>query len=71
LPGRVHPSIGGGTADAGVKYIEHEHMLDEPTIKLLAERGVWLSIQPFLLDEDAIPTAPGSPTSLNMLRTPS
>lgn len=46
--------------DAGVKCIEHGQLLDEPTIKLLAERGVWLSIQPFLLDEDAIPTAPGS-----------
>ena len=46
--------------DAGVKCIEHGQLLDEPTIKLLAERGIWLSIQPFLLDEDAIPTAPGS-----------
>ncbi len=46
--------------DAGVKCIEHGQLLDEPTIKLMAERGVWLSIQPFLLDEDAIPTTPGS-----------
>jgi hypothetical protein len=33
---------------------------DEPTMELLAERGVWLSLQPFLEDEDAIPTTPGS-----------
>jgi len=46
--------------DAGVKSIEHGQLLDEATIKLLAERGVWLSLQPFLDDEDAIPTAPGS-----------
>ncbi len=46
--------------EAGVKSIEHGHLIDEPTMKLMAERGVWLSIQPFLEDEDAIPTAPGS-----------
>lgn len=46
--------------EAGVKCIEHGQLLDEPTIKLMAEKGVWLSCQPFLLDEDAIPTAPGS-----------
>lgn len=46
--------------EGGVKCIEHGQLLDEPTIKLMAEKGVWLSSQPFLLDEDAIPTAPGS-----------
>lgn len=33
--------------DAGVKSIEHGHLADEPTIAMLAERGVWLSTQPF------------------------
>ncbi|MGV0778556.1 metal-dependent hydrolase family protein [Mycolicibacterium elephantis] len=33
--------------DAGVKSIEHGHLADEATIALLAERGVWLSMQPF------------------------
>lgn len=33
--------------EAGVKSIEHGHLADEPTIALLAERGVWLSTQPF------------------------
>lgn len=32
---------------AGVKSIEHGHLADEPTIAMLAERGVWLSTQPF------------------------
>jgi len=40
---------------AGVKCIEHGHLIDEPTAKLLAENGVWWSIQPFLDDEDASP----------------
>lgn len=31
--------------EAGVKCIEHGQLLDEATIKLLAERGVWLSLQ--------------------------
>jgi imidazolonepropionase-like amidohydrolase len=31
--------------DAGVKCIEHGQLLDEETIKLLGERGVWLSLQ--------------------------
>jgi imidazolonepropionase-like amidohydrolase len=33
--------------DAGVKCIEHGHLADEPTVAMLAERGVWLSTQPF------------------------
>src|SRR5262249_43838371 len=43
---------------AGVKCIEHGHLMDEATAKLIAERGVWLSIQPFP-DElaDAFPPA--------------
>ena len=32
---------------AGVKCIEHGHLMDEPTARLIAERGIWLSIQPF------------------------
>ncbi len=46
--------------DAGVKCIDHGQLIDEPTMKLLADNGIWLSIQPFLDDEDRIPTAPGS-----------
>jgi len=32
---------------AGVKCIEHGHLMDELTARLMAERGVWLSTQPF------------------------
>jgi imidazolonepropionase-like amidohydrolase len=32
---------------AGVKCIEHGHLMDEPTARLMAERGIWLSTQPF------------------------
>ena len=35
--------------EAGVKCIEHGQLLDEPTIKLLADEGIWLSLQ--ALDE--------------------
>ncbi len=31
---------------AGVKCIEHGTLMDEPTAKLLAEKGIWLSAQP-------------------------
>ena len=40
---------------AGVKCIEHGHLIDEPTAKLLADKGIWWSLQPFLDDEDAFP----------------
>jgi imidazolonepropionase-like amidohydrolase len=44
---------------AGVKCIEHGHLMDEAAAKLIAERGVWLSIQPFP-DEMADGFPPGS-----------
>ncbi|HLH17640.1 MAG TPA: amidohydrolase family protein [Bryobacteraceae bacterium] len=40
---------------AGVKCIEHGHLIDEPTARLLAEKGIWWSLQPFLDDQDASP----------------
>ncbi|BBD59018.1 hypothetical protein NIES2109_17970 [Nostoc sp. HK-01] len=45
---------------AGVKCIEHGQLMDEGTAKLMAEKGIWLSIQPFLNDKDAIPFPQGS-----------
>ena len=33
---------------AGVKVIEHGHLMDDATARLIAEKGVWLSTQPFL-----------------------
>ena len=32
---------------AGVKCIEHGHLMDEPTAELIAEKDIWLSTQPF------------------------
>src|SRR5262245_6057626 len=46
--------------EAGVKVIDHGQLIDEPTVKLMADRGIWLELQPFLQDEDGIPTTPGS-----------
>jgi imidazolonepropionase-like amidohydrolase len=40
---------------AGVKCIDHGHLIDEATAKLLADKGIWWSLQPFLDDEDAPP----------------
>jgi imidazolonepropionase-like amidohydrolase len=39
-----------GAIAAGVKCIEHGFLMDEATAKLIAEKGVWLSLQP--LPED-------------------
>jgi imidazolonepropionase-like amidohydrolase len=33
---------------AGVRCIEHGHLMDEASAKLMAEKGIWLSTQPFL-----------------------
>jgi imidazolonepropionase-like amidohydrolase len=52
---------------AGVKCIEHGHLMDEATAKLMAERGIWLSIQPFLDDKNAIPFPEGSPNRAKQL----
>jgi imidazolonepropionase-like amidohydrolase len=52
---------------AGVKCIEHGHLMDEATAKLMAAKGVWLSTQPFLDDEDAIPLPPDSPNRAKQL----
>ncbi|MGA0018698.1 MAG: amidohydrolase family protein [Steroidobacteraceae bacterium] len=41
--------------EAGVKSIEHAHLIDEPTIKLMAERGVFLSPQAYLFSGAAFP----------------
>jgi len=40
---------------AGAQCIEHAHLMDDATAALMAEKGTWLSIQPFLSDDDAVP----------------
>jgi imidazolonepropionase-like amidohydrolase len=44
---------------AGVKCIEHGHLMDEQTAALIAEKGIWLSTQAFP-DEMADAFPPGS-----------
>lgn len=44
---------------AGVKCIEHGHLMDDETAKLIADRGIWLSTQAFP-DELAEAFPPGS-----------
>ena len=44
---------------AGVKVIEHGHLMDEATAKMIADKGIWLSMQA-LPDELADAFPPGS-----------
>jgi len=39
--------------EAGVKSIEHGFLMSDETLKLMSDKGAWLSIQPLLNDEDA------------------
>jgi imidazolonepropionase-like amidohydrolase len=34
--------------EAGVKCIEHAHLMDDATARLMADKGIWLSTQPFV-----------------------
>jgi imidazolonepropionase-like amidohydrolase len=46
----AHAYTAAGVArcvEAGVLSIEHGHAIDDPTAALMADRGVWLSTQPF------------------------
>jgi len=51
-PRAVHVAVG-----AGVKCIEHGQLLDEDAVALLAEKGIWWCLQPFLDDADTPPLA--------------
>jgi imidazolonepropionase-like amidohydrolase len=47
---------------AGVKCIEHGHLMDDATAQLMAQHDIWLSAQPFTgEDEGSNPFPPGSP----------
>ena len=55
--------------EAGVKCLEHGNLIDEDTAKLLAEMGVWWSLQPFMDDPDAPSAFPeGSPNRIKQLQ---
>ncbi|MDW8551072.1 amidohydrolase family protein, partial [Epilithonimonas ginsengisoli] len=53
--------------DAGVKCIDHGQLADEATAKLMAQKGIWWSLQPFLDDEDANPHPAGSSNRLKQI----
>ena len=61
-PAAIERAIG-----AGVQCIEHGHLMDEATAKLMADKGVWLSIQPFVGEEDAAPLSGQSRINLEQV----
>ncbi|AFL88322.1 amidohydrolase, imidazolonepropionase [Terriglobus roseus DSM 18391] len=54
-PKAIRTAIAGG-----VKCIEHGQLADDASAKLMADKGIWWSLQPFLDDEDANPQPAGS-----------
>ena len=44
--------------DAGVKVIDHGQLIDDATAELLAERGIWWSLQPLTYDADVFARMP-------------
>jgi imidazolonepropionase-like amidohydrolase len=52
--------------EAGCRCIDHGQLLDEPTARLLAERQIWWSLQPFI-DEGESPWPEGSPNRIKQL----
>jgi len=53
---------------AGVRCIDHGQLMDEATAKLIAEKGIWLCLQPFLDDQDAAPFPEGSDNRAKQLQ---
>ena len=39
--------------EAGVSCIDHGQLLDEDTVKLMAQQGIWWSLQPFTADRES------------------
>jgi len=46
---------------AGVRCIDHGQLADAETARMMAENGIWWSMQPFLDDADAVPFPEGTP----------
>jgi imidazolonepropionase-like amidohydrolase len=53
--------------EAGVKCIDHGNLLDDATAKLMADKGVWWSLQPFLDDQPSA-FAEGTPNRIKQLQ---
>jgi len=54
-PRAIQTSLRGG-----VRCIEHGQLMNDETARMIADKGAWLSSQPFLDDEDANPQPEGS-----------
>lgn len=54
--------------DAGAACIEHGHLMDDATAKLIADKGIWLSIQPFVSEEDTGRLPPESEAKARQVR---
>jgi imidazolonepropionase-like amidohydrolase len=52
--------------EAGVRCIDHGQLLDDATVALMAEKGIWWSLQPFL-DDGKSAYAEGSPNRIKQL----
>ena len=52
--------------EAGVRCIDHGQLLDDATARLMAEKGIWWSLQPFL-DDGLSPFPEGSPNRIKQL----
>ncbi len=52
---------------AGIQCIEHGHLMDEATAKIMAEKDIWLSTQPFLSEDDAPPLVGQSQINLRQV----
>jgi hypothetical protein len=52
-----------------VKVIEHGQLMDEASARLMAEKGVWLSFQPFTDDGHVPPMAPANLLRLKQVFT--
>jgi imidazolonepropionase-like amidohydrolase len=53
--------------EAGVKCIDHGQLLDDASAKLIAEKGIWWSMQPFA-DDKPSNFAEGSPNRIKQLK---
>ena len=52
--------------EAGVRCIDHGQLLDEATVRLMADKGIWWSLQPFV-DDRPSPYPEGSPNRAQQL----
>ncbi len=52
---------------AGAKCVEHGHLMDEATARLMAEKGIWLSTQPFLNLEAASALGPSEQAKMRQV----